>query len=196
MFRKLRKLARLSKTPSYIRGLWFGVAAGIENENFLKSHPFRTILDVGANKGQFTLVALACNAAASIVAFEPIGPAARHFRRLHGNASNVSLLEIGLGDENGNRTFHMSKRDDSSSFLPIASALRDLHPGTEEAYTTTFPVRRLDDVLRPTSMNAIRKRARPRPPKAHFRSQTGNCPFAYGLAQIPPVQAPVSSARP
>jgi FkbM family methyltransferase len=148
MFRRLRKLARLSKIPSYRRGLSLGVAAGIENERFLKSHSYRTILDVGANKGQFSLVALASNPAARIIAFEPIGHAAKRFRRLHSRTPNVSLLEIGLGDENGDRIFHISKRDDSSSFLPIASALRDLNPGTEEAYTTTFPVRRLDDVLR------------------------------------------------
>jgi FkbM family methyltransferase len=148
MFRRLRKLARLSKTPSYLRGLSLGVAAGIENEIFLKNHSYRTILDVGANKGQFSLVALASNPAARIIAFEPIGHVAKRFRRLHGRTANVSLFEIGLGDENGDRIFHMSKRDDSSSFLPITSAQRDLHPGTEEAYTTTFPVRRLDDVLR------------------------------------------------
>jgi FkbM family methyltransferase len=148
MFRRLRKLARLSKTPSYLRGLSLGVAAGIENERFLKRHSYRTILDVGANKGQFSLVALASNPAARIIAFEPIGHVAKRFRRLHGRTPNVSLLEIGLGDENGDRIFHMSKRDDASSFLPITSALRDLHPGIEEAYTTTFPVRRLDDVLR------------------------------------------------
>ncbi len=125
-----------------------GVAAGIENENFLNSHSFKTILDVGANKGQFSLVALASNPGARIIAFEPMGPAAKRFRRLHQRAPNVSLMEIGLGDEDGERVFHISKHDDSSSFLPIAAVLPDLYPGTEEACTTTFPVRRLDDVLR------------------------------------------------
>jgi predicted RNA methylase len=72
---KLRKLTRLVGVPLYRRGLRFGVAAAIEHDAVLGRIDVNTIIDVGANTGQFALVARRHFAAAQILSFEPLAEA-------------------------------------------------------------------------------------------------------------------------
>lgn len=107
----------------------------------------RSVVDVGANRGQFSLVARQCFPVATIVAFEPLaGPAAR-FRRVLAGEPRVSLHQYALGPEEGVSTMHVSSRDDSSSLLPITPRQRSIFPGTGESGTTMVRVGRLADFV-------------------------------------------------
>jgi hypothetical protein len=53
--RKLLKAGRLAREEAWRHGLRAGVAASIEHDQLPLRNDYRTVVDVGANKGQFAL---------------------------------------------------------------------------------------------------------------------------------------------
>jgi FkbM family methyltransferase len=145
--RKLRKLLVLLRNPVYRRGLLYGVGATTEHRHFLSRQKFMTVLDAGANKGQFSLAVRAQFPRAHILAFEPLSEPAAIFRRLFGPDRCVTLFPVALGSQSGKQVIHISRRLDSSSLLPIGDLQSKIFPGTEEARTEEIRVECLDSIL-------------------------------------------------
>jgi len=79
-FRVLRKAMRLAREPYYRKALREGVGAAIDHEPMLRTlapYGIRTVLDVGANIGQFTLVARHVFSSARVIGFEPLAALSR-----------------------------------------------------------------------------------------------------------------------
>ena len=122
------------------------VFAGVEHRPVL-SRAYATIVDIGANRGQFALAARQWCPNARIHAFEPLpGPAAL-FRRVFADDAQTVLYEAAVGPESNTATMHISARDDSSSLLPITARQSDTFPGTQETATTRVQVVTLDVAL-------------------------------------------------
>ncbi len=135
------KLASILKSPYYqSRLLRQRVAAGVEHARVLSGLDCRTVVDIGANRGQFALVARRCLPKARVISFEPLPAAAAKFRAVFAGDDRVTLHEAAIGPASGNATIHISRRDDSSSLLPITSTQVVLFPGTEEEATATVRV--------------------------------------------------------
>lgn len=132
LIRKAAKLAALARQPLYRRGIGLGVGAGIEHERLLLRHPCRTLVDIGANRGQFALVARRSWPDAQIYSFEPLEAPCRLFRRVFAGDSRTRLFSAGIAPVRERRVIHLSRREDSSSLLPIG-AQAEFFPGTEEA---------------------------------------------------------------
>ncbi len=107
------------------------VLAGFEHK-YVLSLGFETIVDIGANKGQFALAARQYCPDAMVIAFEPLIKPAAIFNKVFSGDQAVRLHNVAISEEEGRLEMHVSKRDDSSSLLPIAQAQEDLYPGTEE----------------------------------------------------------------
>jgi FkbM family methyltransferase len=107
----------------------------------------RLVIDAGANRGQFTLYALARFPSADIIAFEPLPNAREHMVRLFQGEDRVEVAPFALGETEGEVDIHLSARDDSSSLLPIGGRQVSIFPGTEEVGTIRASLRTLDDVL-------------------------------------------------
>ena len=122
-----------------------GVAPAVEHRDVLRSLNVDGIIDVGANRGQFTLACRFALPAVPVVAFEPIPNEAETFRKVHGTRGEVTLIESALGETKGAATLHLSKSADSSSLLPIGKKQTELFENTVEVGTITVPVHRLDD---------------------------------------------------
>ena len=144
---RLKKLSRLLRSPRYVQALSHGVGAAVEHEPMLRALACRTIVDVGANRGQFALAARQSLPDASIIAFEPLEEPARRFRRIFSSDPKVALHQTAIGSEPGEATIYLSKEDDSSSLLPLTSLQDTLFPGTAACGVRTVPVRRLEAVL-------------------------------------------------
>src|SRR4051812_13666923 len=87
------KAGRLLRRPAWRRGLLRGVGATIEHQGLEGWIYPKTVVDIGANKGQFSLFALEAFPGCRIFAFEPLpGPAAR-FRAVLGGYPHVVLFE-------------------------------------------------------------------------------------------------------
>lgn len=126
-----------------------GVAAGVEHKQVLRRLAnIQMIADIGANRGQFALVARHCFPDAVIYSFEPLPDPAKLFRQVFCFDSNVYLYESAVGKENVETTIHISARDDSSSLLPITDIQNQLFPGTAEQSTRTIRVCRLEELLK------------------------------------------------
>jgi FkbM family methyltransferase len=138
------KLARLLRKPVYRKALSKGVAAGIEHELVMAPLKCNTVIDIGANRGQFALVARRCFPNAKIIAFEPLPGPARVFRELFSRQDRITLHESAIGPASQRSSIHVSERDDNSSLLPIAGLQTKLHPGTGEAGQLEIQVERLN----------------------------------------------------
>jgi len=110
---KARKLAALVAVAQYRRALRLGVAAAIEHEKLLSGLQCKTVVDVGANRGQFALVARRWFPQARIFAFEPVRQPAELFRHVLSGDPQVVLHPYAPGTHDGAAIIHVTKRDDS-----------------------------------------------------------------------------------
>jgi FkbM family methyltransferase len=126
--RRAAKLARLLTFAQGRHGLRYGVAATVEHRRALGGLPIATVVDIGANKGQFALLASWLYPDATIYSFEPLAEPAARFRELFGDRAR--LYETAIGSAENETTIYVSKRADSSSLLPIGKQ-SEIFPGTE-----------------------------------------------------------------
>ena len=147
---RLRKLATVFTNGDY-RVAFFRarVAPSIEHVALLKSSQFATIVDIGANRGQFTLAARHFSPSARIIAFEPLSGPANRFRAALGGDQLVTLHPVAIGATNGAATMHVSAQDDSSSLLPITDLQESLFAGTREVATESIQVECLASRIKP-----------------------------------------------
>lgn len=124
----------------------YRVLAGAEHRHVLCSD-LATVVDIGANKGQFSLAVREYAPAAHVVAFEPLSGAAGIFRKVFEGDSLATLHQAAIGPEKGESAIHVSGADDSSSLLPISGLQVRLFPGTGEVRTETIKVGRLADFV-------------------------------------------------
>jgi FkbM family methyltransferase len=151
----IHKFAAILKSP-YYRAKMFRhrVAAGVEHGRVFSGVECSTVVDIGANRGQFALVARQCQPNARVISFEPLPAAAAKFRAVFAGDDRVTLHEVAIGPAPGNATIHVSKRDDSSSLLPISSTQVALFPGTEEVATATVRVAPLREFVSAADIQA------------------------------------------
>ncbi|PKN88631.1 MAG: FkbM family methyltransferase [Chloroflexi bacterium HGW-Chloroflexi-8] len=151
MLKSIHKLFLIFQNKLYINALFSKhVAAGVEHSILFSTlclKNFQTIVDVGANRGQFALVARNYFPNAKIISFEPLIEPALIFKSLFQSDPHVSLHEYALGPEQKEMIIHVSKADDSSSLLPITSLQSTLYKGTEEKELRKVKVKPLDGVL-------------------------------------------------
>ena len=147
--RKLSKALRVlaSLDRCWWRALCRGVAPSLEHLQVLRMMSAETVVDVGANRGQFSLVARHCFPQAKIVTFEPLAEPAKRFRSIFANDRAVILHQIAVGPKPGEAIIHLSRRDDSSSLLPITALQNRIFPGTQESGTETIKVGRLEEFV-------------------------------------------------
>ena len=144
---KIIKLIFLLRISLYRKALKYQVGAAIEHQKLLKSLNFKTIVDVGANKGQFALMSRYCFSDAKIVSFEPLSAPAEIFNKVFRNDKDTMLHNVAIGPKEEKTIIHISQSDDSSSLLPISDLQEEIFPGTSEAGTATVNVSPLDRFL-------------------------------------------------
>lgn len=123
-----------------------GVAAGIEHRQVL-GPDLATVVDIGANRGQFTLAVRRWAPGAMVFAFEPLSAPGALFRKVFKGDHRVVLHQVAIGPEACGATIHVSAADDSSSLLPISGLQERLFPGTGEVRTEKIRVGRLTDFV-------------------------------------------------
>ena len=121
---KAHKLSNIVAVPAWRNALRrHRVAAGAEHLSVLRQFAgCRIVVDIGANRGQFALVARYSFPAARMVSFEPLAGPAAVFRRVFGSDDAVTLHETALGPHAARSTMHISARDDSSSLVKCTAA--------------------------------------------------------------------------
>lgn len=107
----------------------------------------QTILDAGANVGQFTLAAARAYPDARVLAFEPVPNAAAILRRRSSGNPHIEVHECALGRENGELTLFQNEYSHVSSALSIHP--KNPHPNYDPTKVQALQVKvaRLDDCV-------------------------------------------------
>jgi len=140
----LRKYIKLLQTPASWPALLHGVAATLEHDTALGHETFATVIDVGANKGQFAVYAGIRWPDARLICFEPLpGPRAKLARVTSGHAE---CHDCALGSAPGEGQMHLASRTDSSSLLALGARQKAIFR-MEASGALQVPIKRLDACL-------------------------------------------------
>ena len=131
---------RISRHPSLARD----IAAG--KYRWLQDLKIATILDIGANVGQFAGMIRAIVPGAMIYSFEPLEECFRDLNARAPSLKPMKCLQYALGREDGVVTMHRNDFSASSSFLPLARGHREAFPFAQHTTDIRVPVRSLDSL--------------------------------------------------
>ncbi len=90
-----------------------------------------TVVDVGANVGQFSQMIRRVLPQAGIVAFEPIPRAFAALQTTFARDTRFQAFDVAVGRASGTSTFHVNPYSDSSSMRPMTDVHRDHFPFTQ-----------------------------------------------------------------
>lgn len=111
----------------------------------LQSQNFATILDIGANEGQFARVARRLWPDAHIHSFEPLPDVHALLAEGFSGDRQVTAHNLGLGERAGVMRMHRSAFSPSSSLLPMAELHRSEWPQSVDFTEVDVRIERLDD---------------------------------------------------
>src|SRR5690606_17277750 len=107
LLRKARKALLLARVPDWRMALKHGVAASIEHDRLPLSSEFRTVIDVGANRGQFALFASVRFPEANVYSFEPLAKPRRKMEALFGDSPRMHIIAKAVGSEPGRASINV-----------------------------------------------------------------------------------------
>jgi len=135
---------RLLADARFRAGLRYGVAAGIEHRGALAGRSFATVVDIGANRGQFTLLCAGLYPAARIFAFEPLPGPYAVLARVAAGQPRIAPHQAAIGPRAGAARMHVMRPDDCSSLLAPTERQRAVFPAVGEDGTTMVEVAPLE----------------------------------------------------
>jgi FkbM family methyltransferase len=115
--------------------------------DLLRGYDIRTVLDVGANEGQFARELRRWGYRGRVVSFEPL---AAPFRDLEAKARDDQEWEahhVGLGSYDGEATIHVSELSVFSSLLPSLPRLHAFDSRSASVREETIRLQQLDTVF-------------------------------------------------
>ncbi len=121
---------------------------GVDKYKYFHSLSIKTVLDIGANIGQFAKEIREKLPGVKIYSFEPIKEC---FEKLEENMKedrNFKAFNFALGDKNENLKMNKSSYTPSSSILEMANIHKTLFPHTKENKPEQITVKKLDDVAK------------------------------------------------
>lgn len=151
--RRVLKLVRAATHPVYLRGLLRGVLPAANLEPALRLTRPDVIVDAGAHRGQFSLVARRMFPKARIIAFEPLADTADTTRSLFRRDPRFELHEVALGATDGVAELLVAQDTDSSSLLPATPRLTSEFAEAKAVGHRPVPLRRLGSVIDASSLD-------------------------------------------
>jgi FkbM family methyltransferase len=115
---------------------------------------FGTIIDVGANRGQFAIASSDRFPDADIFSFEPLPDMSEQFKRNLRQNPRVRLFNIALGNQKGTLDFYRNNHSHASSALVVSDEQKAAIPQTAEFTKIQVQIDRLDEVLKETVLKA------------------------------------------
>ena len=138
------KYARAMSRPAFWPALRRRVMPALEHGRLLDDVKVSTLIDVGANRGQFALLVLDRFPTADIHSFEPLPAEGEVLRSVV--AAPLTCHALALGASAGEATFYVTSKRDSSSLL-VPGAAQTAASGITLTAATKVRVARLTDVL-------------------------------------------------
>jgi FkbM family methyltransferase len=115
---------------------------------WLKDMAVNTVLDIGANTGQFAKHIREIFPDAMIYSFEPLADCYEDLLTNFKDQPKYQAFNVALGDETAQKNFYRNEFSPSSSFLPMADLHKKNFPYTEKEHVERVEVIRLDDIAK------------------------------------------------
>jgi FkbM family methyltransferase len=107
----------------------------------------RTVIDVGANVGQFAVACAKMFPEASVHSFEPLPECVSRLRKHAAKLDAIRVYPMALGARSGNVSIRVNSHRHSSSVLPLGQRHRDAFPDAQEIGTVEIPMSTLDEQM-------------------------------------------------
>lgn len=107
----------------------------------------KTVLDIGANTGQFASKVRALFPSAQIYSFEPIQSVYDQLNKKFEFDSKFKAFNIGLGNSKGKVSFFQNGFSDSSSLLPMKKLHKESFPKTTNEKEIKIQIDQLDNII-------------------------------------------------
>ncbi|MCB2064858.1 MAG: FkbM family methyltransferase [Novosphingobium sp.] len=151
--RRARKLAYIVARPEYRAAMRRQTYPAIEHEEMFASQRFDTVIDVGANIGQFAVTAHCANPGAPIFCFEPLTACVSRLRALLPHYPRLTVFDYGLGAEAAQFEINVASNLVSSSILDFTDLQLETYPGITVVGKEMIRVDTLDAVATPEMTN-------------------------------------------
>ncbi len=146
-----------SKIQSYLNKKGYQIIKTSSNkQHWLQKLNIQTIIDVGANEGQFIKYINTILLNKKIYAFEPIKAC---YDQLVKNTQslNIKIFNCGLSDQNGTAEINISNNLVSSSMLEMDNLHIQNYPESHYITKQSIQLKRLDDVIDQIQKNILLK---------------------------------------
>lgn len=107
----------------------------------------RTVIDVGANVGQFAVAAAKLLVPQKLYAFEPISEVCDKLKCNTASILQIEAAAIALGEADDHRELHLNSHSHSSSLLALGPGHREAFPDAREVATIGIEMSTLDTVF-------------------------------------------------
>lgn len=152
MSKALRSLVTLLTDPHAIAACltWprfsfasYSITTGLARQGVMP----RTVIDVGANVGQFAIASAKTFPGAKVYSFEPAPDCVESLRSNTRALSGIEIFPVAVGDTSGTVELHVNRHAHSSSLLPLDARHRDAFPEAVETGSVAVPLRTIDEML-------------------------------------------------
>ncbi|PIR38181.1 MAG: hypothetical protein COV34_01005 [Candidatus Zambryskibacteria bacterium CG10_big_fil_rev_8_21_14_0_10_42_12] len=116
--------------------------------NWLTKFDIKTIIDVGANTGQFAHEIRSFFKEAHIYSFEPLAECFNELKKREEQDSKFTAYHMALGDSNKKDVIHKSSYTLSSSMLSMSEKHKTSFPHTKDSTPEEITVTRMDDICK------------------------------------------------
>ena len=106
-----------------------------------------TVIDIGANTGEYVEFLNTFFRPQTVYAFEPLASCQPRLQQVAERIGNMQIFQVALDDHEGEETFWENDYGPSSSLLHVSDIHKQAFPHTENESRATVKVTRLDDVL-------------------------------------------------
>lgn len=118
-----------------------------EAYEWLKGINIRTVLDIGANTGQFASQFHRLLPDARLYSFEPLEDCYNALLKRMGRVPKFHAFNFALGDTSGQAQMYRNDYTPGSSLLSMEELLKRAFPFTSHATAQRIKIRRLDDIV-------------------------------------------------
>jgi FkbM family methyltransferase len=115
-----------------------------------------TVLDVGANIGQYASALRACGYRGQIVSCEPLSDAFAHLRRRAERDARWETINTAVGAHTGTAAINISANSFSSSLLTMTEAHTSAAPGSETVATQPVPLTTVAELVEDRGLEPVR----------------------------------------
>lgn len=114
-------------------------------ENILKKHSIKSVIDIGANEGQFARHIHTVIPEAKIYSFEPLKEPFKKLEALKDSISNFKCFNTALGNDTNKIDIWKSSFSPSSSMLSMEQLHKNIYPKSAELTKESVDLDKLDN---------------------------------------------------